>query len=384
MTYAQSPDSPTRASRVKLGVLLDENKSRFLESVFAQLEIQACFEVIHLDLEVIRQSRRFKLFWLIERIRRSHLADIDRRVEAQSILHICRRLGIERLIAVDNKLQLFKVLLENRRGSGLECFIVQMGSNPVHRERDERQNARKIPITFFSWGFREQDDYVRAGLSPETVVPIGSLKADLARRAGAMNNSIKKWDICLVSAYSSQRREHVSPSPSVRHEQASMPALVSLLRPIIVRNRLKVVIAVKAGQDVITNADEDEEIDFYRTELGELADFSSFQDSYASYSAASASRLLIARNSGLLYEFLDSNSRVLFVNSTDFALFDVPPDVPFGISQPTESELESLILRILSMSESEYQDLVTPIVRRYCLDSSRAIASLASGILARH
>lgn len=367
------------SAREPLVVLLDENKSRFLSDLFAEPEFEGKFRVLYLDLQQARRSYWYRYLRLKERLRRRNLSDLERSTEAKFVLHMCFKAKAHQVLSVDNKLELLEKIVEFSEPRRMRCSVVQMGSNPVHRSRDAYLGSRKVPVTMFSWGARERDEYSRAGKIPERVVPIGSLKFELARRNSALKGlgNAKIWDICLVSMFASTRISHRDPSESVLYEQMTMPAMISILRPIIVRHRLKVIVALKAGQRVIVNASEDEEKEFYKAEFGDLVDMTNPATPYASYAAASSSKLIIARNSGLLSEFMASDSRVLFVNPTPFERFDAPPEIPYRLRQPSESELENEIFRLLGMSAEMYRASVRPIASRFCVNSDGAIQSLS-------
>lgn len=370
--------NPESVTRRPLAVLVDENKSRFLLDLFSEPDFHSHFRIFVLDLLRMRRSNRHRLFRFRERLARRDNADLERRSEARTVLDVCSRIKARQIVSVDNKLELLTTIVELAGPDHIQCSVVQMGSNPVHRSREARLGARKVPVTMFSWGNRELDEYVRAGTVPEKIQPVGSLKFGLARRNGALSGlgRTKTWDICLVSMFASTRIPHRNPSDSVRYEQMTMPAIVSILKPIVLRHQLKVVVALKAGQGVIVNASDEEEIDFYKSQFGSLVELSNSAVPYASYAAASASRLVIARNSGLLSEFLGSDSRVLYVNPTPFAKFDAPSEIPFRLSQPSESELEAAIFRLLEMSEETYDAHVRPIKSRFCVNSDRSIELL--------
>lgn len=364
-------------SIVNVGVLLDENKSRYLLEVFSQQEFQSGFHIVFIDLAHVRAGPMFRLLRILNRLKRVEARQLEVETEAQAILRVCRSAKIHKLVAIDNKLELLATLTNHSTASKIECHVIQMSTNPIHRDGFRKTTARKVAVTMYSWGAAEQDTYVRNGLTPTRFITIGSAKHELAKRLYPDLGELKRWDICLVSMFASQTRQHDKPSESVIHERETMPKLVSLLAPIVSKHDLKMIVAVRAGQQVLVHSSEDEELDFYKTTLGDLASLSDFDQPYASYVAASASRLVVGRTSAMLTEYLGTNSKVLFVNPTGFRDFNAPDEMPFQLNLPTSLQLETMILKLLKVADSEYEDAVRAARQKYCAKSEDCFRRVA-------
>jgi len=284
-------------------------------------------------------------------------------------------------VAVDNKLALLSMLKHISPNPNLMCAVVQMGTNPVHRDEELRHIAVQVPVTMYSWGARDERVYSRRGEVPSRFIPVGSTKVTLAKRKHPMRIHEKKWDICIVSMFSSQTLSHKNPSEFVEFEVQTMPNLVALLAPIISRHQLRVVVALRSGQDVLANATEDEEIDFYRSSLHGLAELSSHHLPYGSYLAASDSRLVLGRSSALLAEFLGTDTRVLFVNVTKSNIYDAPPEIPFKLSNPTEEQLEAKILELLRMTDNQYKEATEQTQAEYCVQLQNPLQVIADDLV---
>jgi len=352
--------------------------------VFSQPEFESGFQIVFIDLMRIRSGLMFRLLRILNRIKRVEARQLQIDTEALAILRVCRSASIQKLVAVDNKLELLAAVKSRSTATDIDCHVIQMSTNQIHRDAARRRAARKVAVTMYSWGATEQDVYVRNGLTPAKFVTIGSAKHELAKRSYSDLGKMKRWDICLVSMFASQTRQHHEPSESVIHERETMPKLVSLLVPIVRKHNLKLVVAVRAGQQVLVHSREDEELEFYRMSLGDVADLSNFDQPYASYVAASASRLVVGRSSAMLTEYLDSNSRVLFVNPTSYENFNAPDDMPFQLSLPDSLQLESMILELLSTTDSEYENLVRAARRKYCASSEDCFRRVADEIRNSH
>lgn len=135
---------------------------------------------------------------------------------------------------------------------------------------------------------------------------------------------------------------------------------------------------IKGWKGVIEDSIEAEEIDYFHSTLGDIAEIGLSEDPFASYALAEASKLVVGRNSALLTEMLGSRSRVLFVNPTDYGLFDAPEDLPYQLSRPSESELEEQVLKLLDMSWIEYAKQVEPVSSKFCQRSDNSLETFAN------
>jgi surface carbohydrate biosynthesis protein len=229
------------------------------------------------------------------------------------------------------------------------------------------------------WGSREISEYVRSGLVPEEFFTVGSLKLSLAKRRNT-NGQAKKWDICIVSQYRPMPADPNRVSELNRFEAQSMLELIRLLRPIIVRNHLRVIVAVKAGRRIYESSLEQQEIAFYQSVMGDIAEIGLSRNPYASYALAESSKLVIGRNSALLTEMLGSQSRVLFVNPTEQAMFNASDDMPYKLITPSATELEATVLGMLNESSDEYARKVEFVIRKYCVRMDDTFAEVGRAL----
>lgn len=370
----------TQSSKTRIGIILDDPQSTFLNDLFKESELGGRTQVIRLSLRRIRRSFFFKVLRsYFQHVRLNTSALSVTHAEHVALLFIARIQRLHHLVALDNKLELLSAVAVTLRRYGTRCFAIQMGTNPKYYSTTSKNDVRVAPITMFCWGSREPDSYIRSGLRPEQFVETGSLKRYVARHRNG-NSTEKRWDLCLVSQFRPFPSTAQQVSPSSRFEAESMPNLIKLLRPIIIRNKLRTVVAVKAGRRLYDASIENQEVDFYRSALGDIVEIGLSANPYASYGLAEASKLVIGRNSGLLTEMLDSKSRVLFVNPTDFSLFDAPVDWPFRLSKPSELELEALILALLGTTWIDYSQKVGLVARRHCAQAEHGLKIFADSL----
>lgn len=370
----------TQVSKTRTGVILDDPQSTFLNDLFEESELGWRTQVIRLNLKAVRRSFLFKaLRWYFQLVRRNSPALSVTRAEHVALFYIARIQRLHHLVALDNKLELLSAVATALRRHGTHCFVVQMGTNPRYYSTTARNEESVVPVTMFCWGSREPDSYIRSGLRPEQFIETGSLKRCVARNLNG-DRTEKRWDLCLVSQFKPFPNTAQQVSLSSQFEAQSMPNLIKLLRPIIIRNKLRTVVAVRAGRRLYEASIEDQEVDFYQSALGDIAEIGVSANPYASYGLAEASKLLIGRNSGLLTEMLDSTSRVLFVNPTDFDLFSAPLEWPFRLTKPGELELEALILKMLSATWSDYLQKAKPIAHRHCAHKEHGLKMFAENL----
>jgi len=280
--------------------------------------------------------------------------------------HITRKYltNVDVVIGLDNQLSLVDCLVRKSHRS-LRGFVIQMGTNPKYYNRSQGL-VRESPVTLLSWGNREVTDYVREGLVPSNIVPIGSLMQALAIRANASNlMSLGTFDVCIVSQFRPRLVSGIDVSDSARAEAESMPALLSLISPILRRLSLSTIVALRAEKNLSAAIDAEQERECFEKYLSHSFSTTSAAHLFSSYSAVLSSKLTIGRNSGVLFESMGSSSRILFVNPTTWHLFDPPRDWPFGLSRPTESELEKSIRGLLKMSDLEYLNATEALANKY-------------------
>lgn len=366
-----------QAVKIRTGIINDDLQSKFLNDVFDEMELRISTRITCFDLKKARGSLLFKAVrWYFRFVHRigPNLSVI--RAEHVLLLLFARGRRLHNLVALDNKLELVSAVAKTLKHCGTNCFVIQMGTNPRYYNITSRDNVEVVPVTMLCWGSRESNSYVRSGLKPETFLEVGSLKVPIAQRRNG-HCAEKQWDLCIVSQFRPIPSTVMKTSRSSHFEAQTMPSLIQLLRPVIIRNQLRAVVAVKAGRRLYEMPLEEQEVNFYRSTLGDIADIRLSRNPYASYGFAQGSTLVIGRNSGLLTEMLDSNSRVLFVNPTDFDLFDAPAELPFRLSKPSESELEALILQLLNMTFSEYLRNLGDARQKFCINTKQSLQLLA-------
>lgn len=360
-----------------IGLIIDDLQSKLLVRLFETPELKNALRVTVFDLEVLKRSFMIRLqISLSVRLGRppeeAALTAVSRRLR-----RVSQRLELNHVIGLDNKLPLLARIAESKSRRLPKCSIIQLGTNPKYYDVESRCHARSVPICMYSWGSRETTQYSRVGLYPETFVTVGSLKSELARRKNQTQGEPKTWDLCIVSQFRSAEGEVEGQSASNKAEIASMPALVALLRPVIIKHQLRTVVALKSGKSLLNPWMEREERSFFSTALGDIAEIMPSEDYYENYRLVKSSRLAVGRNSGLLFEALGSGTRVLFVNPTEFALFNAPPGIPYSLRMPSEAQLEKAILSLLEMNDSDYSWHVKESVERFCITNESSIAILA-------
>lgn len=363
---------------MRTGVILDDAQSRLLTEVFSEAEISESTQLVLIDLKKFRISPLTRAMrWYFQFVRGVTVPRSIACAEYQ-IVRLYARLGrLHVLVALDNKLELLSALAASLKKSETRCYVIQMGTNPRYYRSNRPINVKSVPVGMFCWGSRECESYSRSGLVPDRFFVVGSLKESTARRRNR-GFAGKTWDLCIVSQFRPHPRVTTQVSASSRFEAESMPNLIQLLRPIIIRNQLRTVVALKAGRGVIEDSIEAEEIDYFHSTLGDIAEIGLSEDPFASYALAEASKLVVGRNSALLTEMLGSRSRVLFVNPTDYGLFDAPEDLPYQLSRPSESELEEQVLKLLDMSWIEYAKQVEPVSSKFCQRSDNSLETFAN------
>lgn len=355
------------SKQARIGIIRGDLQSSFLTDVFDEPELSGFTTVFIIDLNELRRSAQFKLVKAFYRyLFRCSPSESFNRAEQFSVFATARIRRFSHLVALDNRLELLASIAEALRPSGTRCFVIQLGTNPKYYSGDTRPTSRTVPVKMLCWGSREVSEYVRSGLVPEEFSIVGSIKLSIAKRRNT-NRPVKKWDICIVSQFRPMPPDPNRISELNRSEAESMPELIRLLRPVIIRNHLQVIVAVKAGRRVYKSSLEQQEIAFYQSALGDIAEIDLSRNPYASYALAESSKLVIGRNSALLTEMLSSQSRVLFVNPTEQTMFNAPEGMPHTLETPSATELESKVLDMLNQSSDEYARTVEFAIPKYCV-----------------
>lgn len=358
--------------RFQLVVILDDPQSRFLVDLVSALDFRDSVDVHFVDLQKLRLQLRTRVVrFLLSLLRKSH-GDPQELAYASVLLRRCRCEKWDIVLGLDNQLGLISKVSESSLSRKPNCFVIQLGTNPKYYDATSRAKAKQVAVTMFCWGSREPVGYVRRGLVPRHFVVVGSLKCAISRRRTPSVNSRTAWDLCIVSQFRSLPIASKY-SESSLFEAASMPRLIQLLRPAIDVYGLKVVVALKAGRGLYEDLLERQEINFFQSTIGDVADVIVSQDGYASYEIANNSKLVVGRNSSLLYEVLDTSSKVLFINPTQFNRFDAPSDLPFRLSMPGEAMVTAAVSELLQMDKSEYDAKIQGLSSKYCIHNEQAL-----------
>lgn len=366
--------------KARIGIIRDDPQSSFLADVFNEPELCGLTTVFVFD---IRELRRCALFRLVNTFYRYVLRKSPSMAFSQaehlSVLIAVRFWRISHLVALDNKLELLAKIGDSLRHSGTRCFAIQLGTNPQYYSAEAREVSRIVPVKMLCWGSREVSEYVRSGLVPEDFSIVGSLKLSIAERRNP-KKQVEKWDICLVSQFRPTPNALNKVSAMNKFEAQSMPELIRLLRPVIIRHQLRMVVAVKASRRIYEPSLEQQEIDFYQFALGDVAEIGLSENPYASYALAESSRLVIGRNSALLTEMLASQARVLFVNPTEFEMHNAFDEVPNKLIRPSPAVFEAKVLAMLNESSEEYARKVNSSIRKLCVRVDDTFAEVARAL----
>lgn len=352
-------------SKTQVAVLLADPQSQRLARLFALPDFANDFSITFINLNDVRSKPLMRLY----RRGRNYLG-IDRKmgssIEDRLRTLLDRQLrGVDVILGLDNQLSTLDSLVRLSAGN-LRAVAIQMGTNPKYYQRTT-EHVRHSPVTFLSWGRRELEQYAREGLVPNRIIPTGSLMRALADHYSVDRQSNRYlFDVCIVSQFRPLPLLHEVVSESAHAEGQSMPALLRVLSPILRRRELKTVVALRAEKFLSSAIKSDEERDCFQKYLECPFSFTNQADLFSSYAAVDSSRITIGRNSGLLFESVGSNSRILFVNPTEWSLFDPPATWPFGKTMPTAEQLERDIERLLEMPRNEYYDQTQRVVDSFC------------------
>jgi hypothetical protein len=256
-----------------------------------------------------------------------------------------------------------------------------MGTNPRYYNPNLK-DSRVSPVTLLAWGNRDKEEYTRGGLKPHRVVVVGSLMRALAFNSMKdMGGKYKPWDVCVVSQFRPKANPKSGVSESAIAEFTSMPLLLTLLSPILEKHKLRVVVALRSEKRLSSQISVTDERECFFRYLSCPFAFSDSNDLYSSYSAILNSRLTVGRNSGIMFECMSSDSRMLFVNPTTYKLFDPPTRWPFGLINPTSQQLETEIENLLLMPQERYQSARASIPEYFCLEAIDTLAAIRGVLL---
>lgn len=367
-------------AKLQVAVVIDDHQSRRLLHLFSLPEFADKIHLSVLDLQSIRYSLRARIDWLRNKLMRgrSH-QETDSMILIRYLMTTYLK-NVSVVVALDNQLHLLDDLMRMSDGA-LRAIAIQMGTNPKYYQRSQTQ-VIESPVTLLSFGFREVTFYSRGGLAPCSVLPVGSLmRALAARRVVPTEQPMSRYDLCIVSQFRPSPSPKRNPSVSAFKEAESMPTLLGALSPAIERLNLKTIVALRSEKSLSADITAPEEKRCFDDYLTCPFDSTSDKDKFSSYSAIDSSRIVIGRNSALLFEYMASTTRVLFANTTDFEPFNPPNDWIFGLILPSAEEVESKLQLLLGLSSSDYLNQTAETANRYCISSNETIETIRSRIL---
>ena len=268
----------------------------------------------------------------------------------------------------------------------VEFFTVQHGW-----QWNTRPPARPIRnMTLLTFGSQSASHFADFGRRECNQIPIGSLSLSnyLSTRPA---EKIVKYDICLVSSI---RNEKFFRNPDER--AGAFVAMVELFEHYTQRTTNKVVVALNNRAE---EADSQSEKNWFAGRLGIEVDFTDpsrnfggliespdssdgsgiAYSTYATYLASDLAKVTIGGTSTVLWESFARGNKILAVNMTNHANYDLPEIGSWSLRKPSRQEFEDRLNEILDMDPERWTSLTATARERLIMSDSDVTSAMRLG-----
>lgn len=269
--------------------------------------------------------------------------------EIRTLLSIVKVLRCRAVISSDA----YRVLLNAESYlNSTRLYFVQHGMylNSDHKSKvlGKVFVERKSKVTLFSIGEFDKANYDRAGIRPDRVIPVGTLKNSaycLGLAAQAIRKPTKKYDLCIIE-------KGIKPHPDSQFGKLRLSTwthILALLNHYCNQSSPRVIVALS------NSAEPSLVLQWIRQHLHYEFDVSNPEDSFATYRAVDESELTIGISNTVLCEALSRKKKVLSVDFSDHTIFGLPGNGIEQLRSPSQETFTERVNALRAIDWSTYQ-----------------------------
>lgn len=270
-------------------------------------------------------------------------------VEIRTLLSIVKVLRCRAVISSDA----YRVLLNAESYlKSTRLYFVQHGTylNSEHKSKvlGKVVVERKSKITLFSIGEFDRVNYDRAGIRPDRVIPVGTLKNSaycLGLAAQTNRRPKKSFDLCIVE-------KGINPHPDSQFGELRLDTwhhILALLNHYCNQSSPRVIVALS------NSAKPSLVLQWIRQHLHYEFEVSNPDDSFATYRVVDESELTIGISITVLCEALSRNKKVLSVDFSDHSIFGLPGNGIEQLRSPSQETFEERVNTLRAIDWSTYR-----------------------------